>query len=646
MAWLPKVNGARRWKRLPDRLIASNKAPLGGALSFLHHASMAKPILFSLQQSELFRDLDTRSLEALAQNVQWVDLPSGEFLYRRGEPGDSLCLVVNGRVSVSLQDDSGQDRIVGYLGRHEIVGELSVMTGEPRSATVRAVRDSALIRVLRADFEEVMFSRPQAMFKVTRHILERMRRPRTMRAREAVASTRTLAVVAAHDGPDIGAFSAALAEALNDNAAALRLDPARVDGALGEGAAQAVFDSQDRNQAVYSWLNELEAKYRYLIYQGDVGASAWTRRCLRQADRVLVLVDARTRAASSAVLDAIREERVLAPVEFVLLHGEQRVECTEPLAWRALALSQFHHHHVGALSAGLLRPLVRRVTGRALGLVLGGGGARGFAHVGLLRAMNERGLPIDLIGGSSMGALVAAFYASGQRFDEILSSLHELFVENNYLNDYSLTRVSLIRARKFNRRLQEIFNGMRIEELALPYFCVSTNLSRSRGMLHDSGLLHEWVGASMSVPGIAPPIVFKGDLLVDGALVNSVPTDVMATWGRGPVLASDVSSDEELRVEEVRDEPYQLTRVPGEEHRFNLFNILFQTATMTSEEVTAARIKSADLYLRMPVRDIGMLDWKEFEKVVFRGYHHACEALDAALAEGRLQGLSGPATPA
>lgn len=597
---------------------------------------MARPILFALQQSELFRDLDTRSLEAVAQRAKWVDLPSGEFLYRRGEQGDSLCLVVNGRISVSLQDDSGQDHIVGYLGRHEIVGELSVMTGEPRSATVRAVRDSALIRVSRTDFEELMFARPQAMFKVTRHILERMRRPRTMRAREAVTSTRTIAVVAGHNGPDIAAFSAALAEALNDNAAALRLDPARVDAALGEGAAESVFDTQERNQAVYSWLNELEAKYRYLIYQAEDGPTAWTRRCLRQADRVLVLVDARVSAAPHAVFDAIRDERILAPIEVVLLHGPQRAPHTDPLAWRALALSQFHHHHIGPLERQVLQPLLRRITGRGLGLVLGGGGARGFAHVGLLRAMEERGLPIDLIGGSSMGALVAALYACGQRFDELLSTLREIFVEHNYLNDYSLTRVSLIRARKFNRRLYELFDAIRIEELPIPYFCVSTNLSRSRSMLHDRGLLNEWVGASMSVPGIAPPVVYKGDLLVDGALVNSVPTDVMAAWGRGPVLGSDVSSDEELRIQDEADEPYQLTRVRGQEHRFNLFNILFQTATMTSEEVTAARIQSADLYLRMPVRDIGMLDWKDFEKIVFRGYHHACEALDAALADGRL----------
>ncbi len=597
---------------------------------------MAKHTLHALQQTELFRDMDAHTLAAVAERAQWEDLPSGEFLYRRGESGDSLCLIANGRVSVSLSDDSGQERVVAYLGRNAIVGELSVVTGEPRSATVRAVRDSALIRIARQDFEELMSSRPAAMFKVARHIVERLRRPRTMRAREAVTSTRTLAVVAAHSGPDVAGFAAALTEALNVNAAALRLDPARVNAALGDGAADRAFEADERNQAVYTWLNALEEHYRYLIYQGQEQPTAWSRRCLRQADRILVLVDARTRPESTVMLDAIRAERVLAPIEMVFLHGATRVECTESTAWRTLANSHFHHHHVGPLDRQALAPLVRRVTGHALGLVLGGGGARGFAHLGLIRALHERKLPIDLIGGSSMGALVAALYASGQRFDELLDSMRELFVERNNLNDFSLARVSLIRARKFYKRLDELFDAVRIEELAIPYFCMTTNLSRSRAMIHDSGLVSEWVGASMAVPGIAPPVVFKGDLLVDGGLVNSVPTDVMASWGRGPVLASDVSSDEELRILEESEQPYQLTRIPGEENRFNLFNILFQTATMTSEEVTAARIQSADLYLRMPVRDIGMFAWKDFERIVFRGYHYACEALDAAIADNRL----------
>lgn len=598
---------------------------------------MAQDILGALKHCELFRDLDGKTLAAVAEKAKWVEIPSGTIVYRAGEEGDALHLIANGRVSVSFTNEHGLEQVAAHLGRYEIVGELAVLTGEPRSATVRAVRDSAFVRISKADYEALLGNHPTAMFKVARQMVLRLRRPRTARARDAVTSTRTLAVIPAHVGLDVQGFAQELTTVLNNHGASLRLDVAGVDAALGAGAATSPFGSQGGGRGVYRWLNGLEAQYRYLVYQANPEADAWTRRCLRQADRILLLARASEEPQFSAMLALLRDEQILAPVELILLNDGNGPPQGSTTAWMDLTQAVFHHHIRGEPVAATLSPLARRVTGRALGLVLGSGGARGFAHLGLIRALHERNLPVDLVGGTSIGALIACLYASDPDYEALAAQMRLLFVDHNNLNDFSLSRVSLIRASKLYRRLEEIFGNSCIEDLPLPSFCVSTNLSRSRAMIHRRGRLVDWIGASMSVPGIAPPIVWQGDLLVDGALINSVPTDVMAALGRGPVLASDVSSDEEMRMRENNEKPYQLQRSPGDDHNFNLFNILFQTAVMTGEEVTAARVRSADLYLRMPVRDVGMFDWQKIETIIFRGYHHASEMLDTALADGTLR---------
>ncbi len=593
----------------------------------------------ALKGSELFADLGDKALAELSERAQWVELKSGMALYKLGDEGDALYLIANGRLSVNtLRENSNEEQRLSELGRYEIVGEIALITGERRSVTVRAVRDSALIRISKEDFSGLMVQHPQAGLRVMRHIVERLRRPRTSRSRDAMLSSRTMAVIPAHEGLPYREFAKGITDALGDRGASLRLDAERVDSALGKGAAQIVFEDSDRNETLYSWLNALEGQYRYVVYEGDCNTEAWTRRCLRQADRILLLVDARREPGMTSILQCILENRIKAPIEVVLLHGDDYHSATEPYGWRDLLNSRRHHQHVGGYDRQALSHIARMISGHALGLVLGGGGARGFAHLGLIRALEERNIPIDLVGGTSIGALVGALCATGYRFDEIFRIMRETFVDQNYLNDFTLSRISLIRGRKLLHRLEDVFGDTRIEQLSRQFFCISTNLTRDEQIVHQRGFLSDWVSTSMSVPGIAPPFVYHGELLVDGGLLNNLPTDVMAGYGRGPVIASDVSSKTELKVEEMqgRERPYQLYRSRSESVSLNMFTILYQTATMTSEEEILKQRDSADLYISMPVQDVGMFDWHSMDETLYRGYHHATELLEQAIADGVL----------
>lgn len=590
-------------------------------------------LLSWLESCALFHGLEAAAVRELARGAEWLELPSGRLLFQSGEVGDAVYLLVNGRLRVCQPNGNGSERVLREVSRGGTVGELAVFTGEARTANVYAVRDSGVVRISKGAFDRLLDKHPAAMLRISRRVLTRVNEALADRLLEARLSTRTIAVMPANSAVAVDELARQLAQALGVAGATLKLDRSRVDAALGGGYAQTPFAFHERNQLLLAWLNGLEGRYRYIVYQAENAASAWSMRCIRQADRILVVADARSKPQESELIDLLRRSGVRAPVELVLLAGNDTLgEGPDIYGWRALCDAEAHHHL--SLQDGDLHRLGRLLTGRAVGLVLAGGGARGFAHIGLLRALHERGMAIDQVGGSSMGAFIGALIAMGLPVQEVERVARETFVRHNYLNDYTIPRISLISARKFMQRLFEIFGDLRIEDLALPFFCVSTNITRACEAVHDRGPLALYVGATMAVPGVAPPMVDRGELLVDGGLVNNLPTDVMQGLGRGRIIGSDVSADEALRVDGAGEEaPIPLNAVAVEQRVPNIFKILHQTVVMTSSEVMARQQRACDLYLRMPVQSVGIFDWEDMDRIIERSYEYAAQALDEYLGE-------------
>jgi len=588
-------------------------------------------IYAALKASALFRDLDRRALRSVVANAEWIEIVGGQYLFRVGEDSDALYLVASGRVRVVDPRSGDAPLLLGEMGAGDTVGEITVITAEPHSSDAFALRDTALIRISREVFEELVVRHPKAMLRVTRMIVGRLRAIKPVPQRDSVRSARTYAVVPAHPGVDLAAFSRALSSQLGDAAATLRLDATRVNQAMGEGAARVDSGAGDPNRRLTGWLTQIEDRYRYVVYEASSEPDAWTRRCLRQADRILLVAHDDQRPFLSRNLSWISEQKLRAPQEMVVLHGDSPVFAAK--AWRDVAGAGFHHRVHRSLPVPDMGRLARLVSGRGICLVLGGGGARGFAHVGLIRALQERNIPIDAVGGTSMGAMVAAMLAMGLNAQDMLARLRETFVTGKFLNDYSLSRIALISAEKFHRQLVNLFGDRRIEDLAMPFYCVSTNLTKGVPVVHDEGDLATWVGSSMSVPGIAPPIAHRGDLLVDGGLLSAIPFDVMAELGRGQIIVSDVSRQANLRVDMAEDaQTASLLSLGAGARHLNMFKILFHSATLTSERESRDIDSRADLVLHMPVGGISMFDWDEIDDIVFRAYHHADQMLDEWLA--------------
>ena len=584
-------------------------------------------IVAALKSSTLFRELDRRALRAIAANAEWIERGGGQYLFRVGEESDALYLVASGRIRVVRPEADRTPLLIGEIGAGDTVGEITIITAEPHSSDAYALRDTALIRISREVFETLVVRHPTAMLRVTRMIVDRLRAARPAPHRESVRSARTYAVVPAHPGIDVRAFAQSLSREFGVAGATLRLDAQRVGQAMGADAAAVDFGIGERNRALAGWLTQLEDRYRYIVYEASPEPDAWTRRCLRQADRILLIAHGDQRPFASRNLAWIREQGLRAPQEMVVLVPESGGYSAR--AWRDCAGAVAHHRVDMGLPQPQMARLARMVSGRAVCLVLGGGGARGFAHIGLIRAMQEKGIPIDAVGGTSMGAMVAAMVAMGLDAQQMLARMRETFVTGKFLNDYSLSRISLISAEKFRRQLKVVFGERHIEDLALPFYCLSTNLTRGIPVVHDQGELATWVGASMAVPGIAPPMVHRGELLVDGGLLNAIPFDVMAEMGRGQIIVSDVSREPNLRVEMADDaETTSLLSLGSSARHLNMFKILFHTATLTSERESRDIGARADLVLQMPVGDVSMFDWDELDDIVYRAYHHADQKLD------------------
>ncbi len=571
-----------------------------------------------LVATPIFHKLDETLLGRVAAQSEFVGVKRGEVIIREGGAPDCMYIVVRGSLEVFRETEFGAVSAIDILSDGACVGEMAILTNEPRSARVRARRDSILIRVSAACFEELLHRNAEVTLQLARTLSERLKR--TTKGAHRKIPIQTIAYLRWCEEPAFADFCQRLVLAFQNAGNRVTLPP---DGLSSD---------QDRYSA---WLAAAERAYDYVLCPCDSLAPKSTGRSILQADLVLFV----TRLGDGAPKGEVPPEVETAwmngaRIELALLRGSGGPP-RGTSGWLDLVKFDAHHHLV-LESDGDYDRLVRRLSGTAWGLVLGGGGARGLAHLGVIRALREGGIPIDMVGGTSMGAILAAQCAMGCDDRQMLEMTRRAYAGSSGPFDLTVPFVSLHTGRGTIGRLKEMFADRWIEDLPIGYFCVSCNLTRAETEIHDRGPVWLWTRVSCSVPGLLPPVPYHGDVLVDGGLLDNLPVDAMRNRLAGSVAAADVSVAVDLTVDDGLEpgSPWsgalqtfrQMTNRP---RLPNIVNVLMRTAEISSVRDSKVAGNPADLYLHVPVDGISMTDFQQIDRIVALGYEYTVRRLEA-----------------
>ena len=560
-----------------------------------------------LRAFPLLAEVGEGAMKRMLAEANWFGLPGGTTLERHGDNDSALFLVVTGCLGVFVEDAHHGRRLVAHVPAGETVGEMSLLSGEDHSAQIIALRDSELLRISPGGFEALIARHPRVMLNMMRVLVRRLHD--TTRSAKDGARPKTFAVVPLQEGLDHEPIAHRLAASL-----------------VEMGSKAAVLDATAGEQSA-EWFNTFEAAHDIVFYRGDAPGTAWTSMCLRQADRIFLL--ARADQPLPEKFLAMAKERVSGLPELLLLHpaGAGGV-VPEHFALKSGLFES--HHHLRAGRVDDVRRLARFLSGRAVGLVLGGGGARGFAHIGVVKALTEAGVPFDYLGGVSMGAIIAAGLAAEWSIDELTERMREAFVTTNPLSDFTLPLIALVRGKKVSTLLQHHFGDMQIEDLPKPFFCVSSDLTTGRIHEHRQGFLWRALRASVALPGILPPVTHRGHLLVDGGVMNNLPVDVMRERNAGPLIASDVTGEVDMTVRDRRYGERPVWSLLWQRMRGtpSIVSILMRSGTVGSEAQRRIVREQADYIFEPPLPDLGLRDWKFFDRAIAEGYAHAQIAIE------------------
>jgi predicted acylesterase/phospholipase RssA/CRP-like cAMP-binding protein len=593
----------------------------------------------------VFESADRDILRRLESDVEIRTLAGGEALFQQGDQADAAYIVMNGRLRVITEGENGDERVLNELGRGEVLGELALLTASDRSATVYAVRDTDVARISKDTFHWLIEQRPQSLHSLSRVMADRLQRHTHVQVPQHRRGLCT-ALVALNPSVSLQTKGLKLVSRLAKMGSVAVLGSTDVDAALGrEGIAQSA-DDDPTYLRLSRWLHEREENYRYVLYLADPTWTTWTERCVRQADRVLYLADADSSPEQTEIEAklASRWQRDRAPRKsLVLLHPADRDRPRGTARWldeRDVDVV----YHIRRDHAGDMERLARWVGDRAVGLVCGGGGARGGAHLGVLKAMEELGVPVDMIGGSSIGSPVAAPTAMGDDPEEALKKVCLYF---DSLLDYTLPVASLLAGRRISASIEAGAGDWDIEDLWLPYFCISTNLTTGRSVTHRRGNLARAMRASVSIPGVLPPVPEGEELLADGGILNNLPIDVMRRLNPGGVvIAVDVLPPRGPRAKA----DYGLG-VSGWGLAMNkmlpwrrslpvpsLTGTIMRSMFVGSDRVRAEMLRDglADFYLNIRASGVGFLRFDQMEKAAGIGYEASIGPLREWLEGGGL----------
>uniref|UniRef100_A0A8C7SI91 lysophospholipase n=1 Tax=Oncorhynchus mykiss TaxID=8022 RepID=A0A8C7SI91_ONCMY len=597
--------------------------------------------------------------------IDWMAVEAGRALYRQDDQSDCTYIVLNGRLRSVIRKANGKKELVGEYGRGDLIGVVEALTRQPRATTVHAVRDTELVKLPEGTLNNIKRRYPQVVTRLI-HLLGQKILGNLQQARgpfsgvpdvtNPASNLSTVAVLPICDEVPINAFNLELSHALSAIGPTLLLTSDIIRERLGASALDSIHEYR-----LSGWLAQQEDINRIVLYQTDSSMTPWTQRCIRQADCILIVGLGEQEPALGQLEQMLENTAVRALKQLVLLHKEDGSGPSRTVEWLNMRSWCSGHLHLrcprrvfSRRSPSKLREvyekvcektadrhsdfsrLARVLTGNSIALVLGGGGARGCSHVGVIKAMEEAGIPIDIVGGTSIGSFIGALYAeersavrTKQRAREWSKAMNSVF---KTILDLTYPITSMFTGAAFNTSISKVFQDKQAEDLWLPYFNVTTDITASAMRVHQDGSLWRYVRASASYTPYLPPLCDPkdGHLLVDGCYVNNVPADIARNMGAKTVIAIDVGSQDETDLCNYGDSlsgwwllwkrinPWaEKVKVP------DMAEIQSRLAYVSCVRQLEVVKKSAYCeYIRPPIDRFKTMDFGKFDEIYDVGYQH------------------------
>uniref|UniRef100_A0A3Q1EXV6 lysophospholipase n=2 Tax=Acanthochromis polyacanthus TaxID=80966 RepID=A0A3Q1EXV6_9TELE len=613
--------------------------------------------------------------------LDWMATEAGRAVYRQGDKSDSTFIVLSGRLRSVIAKDDGKKELAGEYGRGDLIGVVEALTHMNRATTVHAVRDSELAKLPEGALNSIKRRYPQVVTRLIhllgQKILGNMQQVNGPLAGRSLAlhtptskwdagnpasNLSTVAILPVSEEVPLTAFTLELQHALSGIGPTLLLTSDIIKQRLGSAALDSVHEYR-----LSSWLGQQEDIHRIVLYQSDPGLTPWTQRCIRQADCIIIVGLGEQEPTVGELERMLEGGAVRAQKQLVLLHREDGPPPKGTAEWLNMRSWISRHHHLSCprrvfsrRSLPKLRELYQRVfekcpdrhsdfsrlarilTGNSIALVLGGGGARGCSQVGILRALNEAGIPVDMVGGTSIGSFMGALYAEEKSNSRMRARAHEWAMDmTSYFKkilDLTYPVTSMFSGASFNSSISSVFKNKQIEDLWLPYFNVTTDITASSMRVHTDGSLWRYVRASMSLSGYLPPLCDPkdGHLLMDGGYINNLPADVARSMGAKVVIAIDVGSRDETDLTNYGDCLNgwwllwkRLNPLAEKIKVLNMAEIQTRLAYVCCvRQLELVRDSEYCEYIRPPIDRYGTLDFGKFDEIADVGYQHGKTLFD------------------
>uniref|UniRef100_A0A668AM57 lysophospholipase n=1 Tax=Myripristis murdjan TaxID=586833 RepID=A0A668AM57_9TELE len=595
--------------------------------------------------------------------LDWMAVEAGRAVYRQGEKSDSTFIVLSGRLRSVIMKEDGKKELTGEYGRGDLIGVVEALTHQNRATTVHAVRDSELAKLPEGALSSIKRKFPQVVTRLIhllgQKILQQVNGPLTARslalhtpgskwdAGNQASNLSTVTVLPVSEEVPLTAFTLELQHAL---------------------IAIVIPEFGDVHEyRLSSWLGQQEDIHRIVLYQTDYTLTPWTQRCIRQADCIIIVGLGEQDPAVGELERMLEGSAVRAQKQLVLLHREDGPPPKGTVDWLNMRSWISRHLHLSCprrvfskRSLPKLREMYQRVfqkpadrhsdfsrlarvlTGNAIALILGGGGARGCSQVGILRALSEASIPVDLIGGTSIGSLMGALYAEDRSHSRMRVRAREWAMEMTSVFkkvlDLTYPVTSMFSGAAFNSSISNVFKGKQIEDLWIPYFNITTDISASAMRVHTDGSLWRYVRASMSLSGYLPPLCDPkdGHLLMDGGYINNLPADVARSMGAKVVIAIDVGSQDETNLTNYGDSLSgwwllwkRLNPLAEKVKVLNMAEIQTRLAYVCCVRQLES-VKNSDYceYIRPPIDRYRTLEFGKFDEIAEVGYQHGKTVFD------------------